>query len=170
MKKLIIINGTMGAGKSAVCRELNKTLDNSVWLDGDWCWMMNPLVVNEENRKMVEDNIIFLLRSFLANSSFEYVVFDWVMDYENMFERILQGLQGFDFNLYKMTLTCSEDCLRARIRGDVELNLRSGDAIEKSVEKLQRYDDMDTKKIDTTEMSVEEVVTEVRKVLSELGR
>jgi len=46
-KKLIIINGTMGVGKSTISKALYKNLENSVWLDGDWCWMMNPFIVNE---------------------------------------------------------------------------------------------------------------------------
>ncbi len=53
IKKLIIINGTMGVGKTATSKELNKKLNNSVWLDDDWCWMMNPFTVNDENKNMV---------------------------------------------------------------------------------------------------------------------
>ena len=61
MKKLIIINGTMGVGKSTVSELLLKEMENSVYLDGDWCWNMNPFTVNEENIEMVLKNIIFLL-------------------------------------------------------------------------------------------------------------
>lgn len=43
----------MGVGKTATSKELNKKLNNSVWLDGDWCWMMNPFTVNDENKNMV---------------------------------------------------------------------------------------------------------------------
>jgi broad-specificity NMP kinase len=67
MKELIIINGTMGIGKSVTCKELNRKLDKSVWLDGDWCWMMNPFIVNDENKQMVEDNIMhqrLILKSY----------------------------------------------------------------------------------------------------------
>ncbi|MGL4772778.1 MAG: AAA family ATPase, partial [Clostridium sp.] len=46
MKKLILINGTMGVGKSSTCQMLYKTIENSVWVDGDWCWMMHPFTVN----------------------------------------------------------------------------------------------------------------------------
>ncbi len=74
-KKLIIVNGAMGVGKTTTCKELNKSLQNSVLLDGDWCWMMNPFVVNEENKKMVIDNITYLLRGFIRNSTIEYVIF-----------------------------------------------------------------------------------------------
>ena len=61
MKKLIIINGIMGAGKSTVNDLLLKETANSIYLDGDWCWNMNPFTVNEENIEMVLKNIIFLL-------------------------------------------------------------------------------------------------------------
>lgn len=35
MKNLIIINGTMGVGKSAVSKELNRIPEKSIMLDGD---------------------------------------------------------------------------------------------------------------------------------------
>ena len=63
-KTFVIVNGTMGVGKSAVCRHLYRQLAPSVWLDGDWCWMMSPWQFSEENRQMVENNIAHLLRNF----------------------------------------------------------------------------------------------------------
>ena len=60
MKKLIIINGTMGVGKSTVSELLLKETENSI-SDSDRCWNMNPFTVNEENIEMVLKNIIFLL-------------------------------------------------------------------------------------------------------------
>ena len=42
MKKLYIIGGTMGVGKTSVCQQLKASLINSVFLDGDWCWDANP--------------------------------------------------------------------------------------------------------------------------------
>ena len=38
MKKLILIGGTMGVGKTATSSLLKYQLDNCVFLDGDWCW------------------------------------------------------------------------------------------------------------------------------------
>ncbi|SFS41366.1 AAA family ATPase [Paenibacillus sp. 453mf] len=79
MKKLIIINGTMGVGKTTISKEVHKSLDKSVWLDGDWCWMMNPWVFSEENIRMVMDNVTYLLRNYLTNSTFDYVILSWVL-------------------------------------------------------------------------------------------
>lgn len=164
-KKLIIINGTMGIGKSVTCKELNKHLNNSVWLDGDWCWMMSPFVVNDENKKMVVNNITYLLRSFLANSSFEYVIFNWVIHTEDIFDLILQGLNDLEFETFKITLICSEETLKNRIWKDVQLNLRDKDSINRSIERLALYRDMDTEKIDTTDMSVLETVNKIIKII-----
>ncbi len=65
MKKIYIIGGTMGVGKTAVCQELKKMLPASVFLDGDWCWDMHPFQVNDETKRMVLQNIVFLLNQFI---------------------------------------------------------------------------------------------------------
>ena len=72
-KQLIVINGTMGVGKTAICRSLKKILTPSVFLDGDWCWDMEPFVVSDENNAMVMENIAFLRRNFLQNLSLIHI-------------------------------------------------------------------------------------------------
>ena len=51
MKNLYIIGGTMGVGKTTTCQILKQKLKNSVFLDGDWCWDMNPFKVTDETKK-----------------------------------------------------------------------------------------------------------------------
>lgn len=165
MKKLIIVNGTMGVGKSAVCSLLNKKLENSVWLDGDWCWMMNPFIPNEENRAMVEGNINHLLRNFLNNTSFEYVIFNWVIHSEDIFEMILNKLSDLEFEVSKITLMCSEESLKRRILKDIKDNLRDEGCIERSIERLPLYENMDTIKIDTSNISVKETVNKILEIV-----
>ena len=65
MKKLYLIGGTMGIGKTTVCQWLKLKLNNSVFLDGDWCWDANPFRVTEETKQMVMQNICFLLNQFI---------------------------------------------------------------------------------------------------------
>ena len=79
MKKLYMIGGTMGVGKTAVCQHLKKQLNHCVFLDGDWCWDMHPFEVNEETKQMVLANIKFLLNSFIQCSVYENIIFCWVM-------------------------------------------------------------------------------------------
>jgi broad-specificity NMP kinase len=164
-KKLIIVNGTMGVGKTATCRKLNESLANSVWLDGDWCWMMNPFVVNDENKRMVINNITYLLRSFLTNSSFEYVIFNWVIHMEDIFNDVLQPLSDLKFEVIKITLTCSEEALRKRLSKDIQMNLRDESSIDRSVERLELYKNMATEKIDTTDISIYEAVHRIMQIV-----
>jgi predicted AAA+ superfamily ATPase len=88
-KKLIIINGVMGVGKTTVSKKLYKSLPNSFWLDGDNCWMMNPFEVNEENKKMVLDNITYILNNFLNNTWSKYIIFNWVIHLDDIMNEIL---------------------------------------------------------------------------------
>lgn len=57
MKTLYMIGGTMGVGKTAVCQQLKQDLQNSVFLDGDWCWDASPFQVTDETKAIVIDNI-----------------------------------------------------------------------------------------------------------------
>ena len=167
VKKLIIINGTMGVGKTATSRELNKKLNNSVWLDGDWCWMMNPFTVNDENKDMVIKNITYLLRNFLINSSFEYVIFNWVIHYEDIFNLLLQPLSDLEFEVIKVTLICSGETLKETILNDVKLNLRDDEELSTILERLELYKNMNTVKIDTTNISINETVDKIIKITCE---
>ena len=159
MKKFIIINGTMGVGKTTICSKLYKRLDKSVLLDGDWCWMMNPWVVDEENKQMVEDNILHLLKNFMRNSNFEYIIFNWVIHKAEILDAILEKLKDFKFDVYKISLICSESALRERMLNDS----RDESNIETSVGRLKLYDDMDTIKIDTTNKTIDSIVDDILK-------
>jgi hypothetical protein len=156
MKKLIMINGTMGVGKSTVCNKLLDLLSPSVYLDGDWCWNMNPFVVSEENKEMVINNISYLLKSYLNNSGYEYILFCWVMHEEDIIKQILDKLKEFDFQLYKISLICTQEALEKRLNKDVVNGIRKTDVISRSIERISSYEKMDTVKIDVSNNTAED--------------
>ena len=161
MKKLIMINGTMGVGKSTACNILFKMLNNSVYLDGDWCWNMNPFVVSEENKEMVIDNISYLLKSYLNNSGYEYIIFCWVMQEEDIIKQILDKLKDFDFELHKVSLVCSEESLKSRLNIDVQNNIRKADVIKRSIDRISLYEKMDTVKIDVSNITPQDTAKKI---------
>jgi len=167
MKRLILVNGTMGAGKTATCTELSKLLDHNVFLDGDWCWMMNPFVLTDETKQMVQDNITHLLRNFLACSEYENVIFCWVMQYKSIMDDLLSGLGGLNFKPCRFTLTISEQALTQRIQKDVENHVRTSDVLERSLQRLPLYDNMDTIKIDVSDISARQAAEQIRNALCE---
>jgi hypothetical protein len=162
LKKFIIIHGAMGVGKTSVCKELNKRLPNSVWLDGDWCMMMNPWTITEANKKVFLDNITYLLNNFLSNPTFEYVIFSWVIPREDMLNYLFKKLSGNCFEPVKITLLCEESKLRDRMAQDG----RDQFTIEKSMLYQEAFGSFDTVKVDTTGLSALETADEVLRVVS----
>ena len=156
MKHLYMIGGPMGVGKTAVCQALKAQLDRSVFLDGDWCWDMHPFVVTEETKAMVVDNIVHLLSGFLCCSEIEHVIFGWVMHEQAIIDGILARLPLDGCTAHTVSLVCSEEALRARLRKDIDVGLRTQDVIGRSLSRLPMYDHLNTRKIDTTHMTIEE--------------
>lgn len=161
-KKLLLINGTMGVGKTAVCTALYKAIPQSVWLDGDWSWMMNPFVVNDENKQMIEDNLRHLLQNFFRNSSLHTIIFNWVLHTDEMFEMVLSWLTDFHYDVFKITLTCTPDALQKRLQKDLADATRNDPGvIERSLARLALYEAMDTIKVDTTTLTIGETVDQI---------
>lgn len=156
MKNLILINGTMGAGKSTVCGELKHLLPRAVFLDGDWCWDMHPFVVTGETRALVLDNICTLLNRFLRCTAFENVIFCWVMHEQAIVDSILSQLEPEGVRVRRYTLVLSEQVLRERLGRDVARGIRSEDVIGRSVARLELYDRFDNPKIDVSGISAAE--------------
>ncbi|MCO7125393.1 AAA family ATPase [Sporolactobacillus shoreicorticis] len=165
MKKLIMVNGIMGVGKSTISEKLADRLMPSVYLDGDWCWKMNPWAFTEENKRMVISNITYLLNAYLSNSGFRYIIFCWVMHQEQIIEEILSRLHG-DYELHKISLICSEDVLRSRIMQDVRKGMRTADSIEASIVRMQCYKEMNTVKIDVSDLTATEAAERIASIVN----
>lgn len=151
MKNLIVINGTMGVGKTVTCEALLQILDRAVWLDGDWCWRMHPFQVTEETKAMVQDNIAHVLSNFLRASAYDHVIFCWVMHREEILSDVLSRLSGLEFRLHRVTLLCNERALRERIGLDIAAGRRDAGALARSLERMPLYEAMAAYGLDVSE-------------------
>ncbi len=156
MKKLYIIGGTMGVGKTAACQLLKKKLDNSVFLDGDWCWDMHPFQVTQEIKKMVLENIAFLLNNFIHCPAYENIIFCWVMHEQGIIDDILSRLDTVGCQVHAISLVCSEEALRERLQKDVNMGIRTADVIPRSLARVQLYEGLNTVKINVSSLSPEQ--------------
>lgn len=161
MKNIYLIGGTMGVGKTTTCQILKNKLRNCVFLDGDWCWDMHPFQVTEETKKMVMENICFLLNQFIRCGAYENIVFCWVMHEQAIIDEILSRLEIGDNPVRAISLVCSEKALRERLQGDVDAGLRSEDVIERSIARLGLYERLDTEKLDVSYMSAGEAAERI---------
>ena len=161
MKTLYIIGGTMGVGKITVSQQLKKDLNNSVFLDGDWCWDASPFQVTEETKEMVIHNICYLLNSFLHCSAYENVIFCWVMHEQSIINDIIKELDTENCKVKKISLIADESSLRDRLTVDITCGIRTTDIIDRSVRRISMYQALDTVKIDTSDKTVREITDEI---------
>lgn len=156
MKNLFLIGGTMGVGKTATCQVLKQKRNNSVFLDGDWCWDMHPFQVTEETKQMVLENICFLLNNFIRCSAYENIIFCWVMHQQAIINNILSRLDTANCKVHYISLICSETALRTRLQKDVDAGIRTEDVVQRSIERILLYQELNTCKVDVSEITPEQ--------------
>jgi AAA domain len=166
MKNLIIIGGTMGVGKTATCRELQRILPSNVFLDGDWCWDMRPFVVTGETKRLVEGNIAHLLNSFLDCSEFENVIFCWVLHEQKILDDLIAGLDHDGCTIHCFSLVSNKRALSERLSRDIAVGKREPDIIERSVARIPLYDALDTVKTDVSAISPADAAKRIRDCLA----
>ncbi len=154
MKRLYLVGGPMGVGKTAACQQLKRLLPASAYLDGDWCWDMHPFLVTEETRTMVMDNIAHTLSNFLRCSTIQNVILSWVMHEQAILDDLLARLPLDGCEVVSVSLIASPDVLRARLRSDIDAGLRSEDVIPRSLARLPMYVQVKSVKLDTDGLTV----------------
>lgn len=164
MKHLYLIGGTMGIGKTTAGKIMKNMINHSVFLDGDWCWDMNPFQVTDETKKMVMKNICCLLQNFLSCSACEHVIFCWVLHEQDIIQEILDHLDCRDVSVHKISLICTPGKLRERLEKDVEQGIRSPGIFERSLARIPLYEKLDTLKICVSELTPQETAEKILQV------
>ncbi|PWJ51373.1 AAA domain-containing protein [Faecalicatena contorta] len=147
----------MGAGKTATCQILKQKLNNSIFLDGDWCWDMHPFHVTEETKQMVLENICYILNNFIRCSAYENIIFCWVMHQQAIIDDILSRLDTVNCKVHSISLICSEQSLRTRLEKDIAAGIRTEDVVLRSMERIPLYGKLNTFKVDVSEIIPEQV-------------
>ena len=121
MKKLILLSGSPCVGKTTVGQYLFEQYNNSAYLDGDWCWCVNPFSAKDKRIRNGDKSMSFVLSNYL-DSEFDYVFFSSVVLTDAQIrENILNNITATDYKVISFTLTCSEETLAKRHsqRGDL---------------------------------------------------
>lgn len=149
----------MGIGKSTICNQLNKELNHSIFLDGDWCWNMDPFVVNQDTKNMVLDNIIHCLNNFIHTPDIKNIIFCWVMHEQKIIDEIIHKLDTKDMKIHSISLVCEKEELIKRMLVD----RRDDQTVQKSLAYLELYKDLDTLKIDVTTLDVQSTIDKIKR-------
>lgn len=141
--KAIIINGPMGAGKTAVGRCIAEKHAGTAFIDGDWCMDLHPFAGNDETKAMAVDNILHMTGNYQKSSCCSMVVLSWLMDDGWVRERIEDGMRAMGLDIVSVTLVCSRDELVRRWKNDALCPWRTDEWLSVSLKSLPDFSAMD---------------------------
>lgn len=161
-KKLIVIIGSNGVGKSTSAKSFLEQNPQGAFVDSDWCRVINPFAFTKETKKTVTDNIFCLLHNYIRCTELDYVIFTYGFHGERkaIFDEVLRRLkqENVKFQLCIVILKCSlsENVRRMRLDGREESRIQRG--IDST---FGFYDEYDYPAIDTTELEVGQVAERI---------
>jgi adenylate kinase family enzyme len=89
MKKLVMIAGPGGVGKTTICQKLFKAINGCAWLDGDWCWMVNPYPGKTDEQKAYSlESFGRILDGYFHDENTRIVLFSWLIQWDFMFNLV----------------------------------------------------------------------------------
>jgi hypothetical protein len=161
MKKLIMIAGPAGLGKTTVCQKLFETIDGCAWLDADWCWMVNPYPGKTDEQKCYAEKAFgYILGGYFNDDNTKIIFFSWLMHSDFMFDLVTSQISYKDYKLIKIVLVCEEsEYIRRLIEGN-----RSENKIY-NPDDMTKYRLINANIIDTTELSVEETADKILDII-----
>lgn len=168
LKRIIVIIGPNGVGKTTTANEFLKLCSNSAYIDADWCRCVNPFYpVTEATRELFINNMFDLFINHLLCQDVNYIVFPYAFHggRKEVFDLVIQRLKDtkMKFELKFVVLKCSyEENIRRAIKDN-----RDEDRIQRGMKNtFTFYDNYNAPIIDTTELEPKQVVQEIFKVLN----
>ncbi len=166
-KKLIVIIGPNGVGKTTTASEFRNCCTNSAYIDAEWCRCINPFYpLTDATCELVINNMFCLLKNHLLCRDINTIVFPYGFHggRKENFEIVIQRLQkeGIEFELQYIILKCSYDENVRRAKQDN----RDEERVQRGMKNtFEFYDNYDYPVIDTTELEPRQVVQQMIKVL-----
>jgi hypothetical protein len=161
---IIILNGPLGIGKSETAWGLLYRLEPGAMLDVDHLAAIHPFDYYEPADLEYARELCALLVRRHRERGLRNFVINWVYESAEELSRLKEALAPFGLPIHAYRLTCSAEALVERIRRrgrpDVEGEERRGIELLGILERAGAAGDLG-KAIDTTELSVEQVVERI---------
>lgn len=161
---IIIINGSLGVGKSSVAEELHYKFDKSVHLDGDTIGDVHPFEIYDDARISHLYRTLELLIGFHQKNGYPNFVINYVFESPQSLGELLSLLQPLDPAIHTYWLTCDEEEQARRIkkRGREELEWELNRFVE--LQRIQRQaarQGFIGQELDTTRLTPKEAAEEI---------
>lgn len=166
MKKLILIIGANGIGKSTASVEILRHLTGSAYIDSDACRQFNTKSgFNEEAIELQKNNLILLMKYYFAASFIQYIIFPYGFHghRKKLFDEMIRELRkDIKFEICIILLICDEAENIRRMKADN----RDADRIRRAIENTRSiYDTLDIPRIDVTNLTPEQTAIKIIETL-----
>jgi thymidylate kinase len=165
MKRLILILGPNGVGKSTVSTILLSRMPGSAYIESDTLRMINPGTFNEEAIFVQKRNMLSLMRNYMSASFINDIIFPYGLHghRKRLLDEILSELHSdYEFDVYTILLTCTEEENIRRMKNDG----RDEERIRRALANTRAiYDDLDFPRIDATGLTPDETAEHILKVI-----
>ncbi|WP_457610908.1 hypothetical protein [Lutibacter sp.] len=124
---IIIINGSVGVGKTSVSLELQKKFKKSIMLDGDYIGAVHPFELYEQARIEYLYDTIYYLFTYHFSNGFENFIINYVFESAQSLDNLLNRFKAVNLKIkcYWLISSIEEQkeriTLRSRGRKDWEL-------------------------------------------------
>ena len=124
---IIILNGSIGVGKTGVALNLHERFEKSVMLDGDCIGEVKPFKLYDNQRiEYLYDALVNLI-SFHKQHGYNNFVINYVFETPETLASLTKRLKQLDGAIYVFWLVCDEkeQEQRIRMRGKCNKSMRS---------------------------------------------
>jgi broad-specificity NMP kinase len=161
VKKFIIVNGTMGAGKSVAGRRIAELMGRAAFIDGDFVIEMHPYVDHTETFDMQRSNIVHMAKNYYHFEKCDTVILSWIMG-EARAAKTISEISALNYQVYHFMLTCNNESLTERWNKDTLNDWRTDDNLKMAIAMLNDFNKRtDCIFIDTSGLSVDMVAKEI---------
>ena len=113
---IVIINGSLGVGKSSVAEQLQHRFDRAVHLDGDHIGDVHPFDIYDPERIEHLYRTLELLVGFHQKNGYPNIVINYVFESADSLHELITLLRPLDADIHVYWLTCSPKVQAGRIR------------------------------------------------------
>ncbi len=166
---IIIINGSLGVGKSSVAEQLHYKFDKSVHLDGDCIGDVQPFNIYDEQRLKHLYRTMELLIGFHQKNGYHNFVINYVFESAESLQELLDLLHPLDPAIHCFWLTCAEEeqAKRIRNRNREDLQWELGRFIElRRIQREASQQGFIGKEVDTTHLTASQIAETIWKEVS----
>lgn len=163
---IIIINGSLGVGKTSVASQLHYKFAKAVHLDGDSIGDVQPFEIYDDARIQHLYQTLELLIGFHQRYGYQHFVINYVFETSASLQSLIDLLHPLDPSIHTYWLTCDREeqanRIRKRKRDDLEWELQRFIELQQ-IQTQAAQQGFIGKHIDTTSLTVAEVGEEIWK-------